>query len=315
MTLQRAGLACLVACVVVAPGAPADQAPAPNPEPLWRAYPLEQTPTSPGAPAPRPRTSRLRPPASGKDAGGSSGWPIPLTAAAAAAVVLLAVALRRVGLGVDPDGQVDDDRVIGVPVVSPRWQGAAGTSHEAGAARRPEGTRRSRARRATTRATAQAARVTSTSRRTGEEHASEMSPAAPRAEPDGGAQPSPKSSSAPVTEVCQIRWRGRACCFHAVATDSDGAEHTIARSPKFDWDEPSPPEPSPQARAALTQLSKELRSAGWRALRAKGVDFDERRWYARRFRRDDAPPDGDVTPSRRDAGHVAREQDGRDDLA
>ena len=97
MTWRRAGLAWLVAGAVVAPGAAADESPAPNPEPLWHAYPLNQTPAGGGAAAPRPRASRLRPSPPKIDAPESGRFPIPLTAAGAAAVLLLAVALRRVG--------------------------------------------------------------------------------------------------------------------------------------------------------------------------------------------------------------------------
>jgi len=151
MTSRRAGLAWLVACAVVASGAAADESPAPNPEPLWHAYPLNQTPAGGGAAAPRPRASRLRPSPPKIDAPDSGRFPIPLTAAGAAAVLLLAVALRRVGLFADPDR---GDHEIGVRVVSPRWPAAAGTSDEGEAARPPEGARRALARGATTPATA-----------------------------------------------------------------------------------------------------------------------------------------------------------------
>jgi hypothetical protein len=150
VTWRRAGLGCLVACAVVAPAAPADESPTPNPEPLWRAYPLKQNPTSTGAAAPRPRASQVRPPSSRSDAPDSGRSPIPLTAAGAAAVLLLAIALRRVGFAADPDEDVGGDRDIGVRVVGPRWQAAAGTSNETDAARPPEGARRSLPRSATT---------------------------------------------------------------------------------------------------------------------------------------------------------------------
>jgi hypothetical protein len=62
-------------------------------------------------------------------------------------------------------------------------------------------------------------------------------------------------------------------------------EKRLARSPQFEWSELSTPsEDSREAQAALRQLAKELRAKGWRPLRAKGFDFDERQWYARRFR-------------------------------
>jgi hypothetical protein len=46
-----------------------------------------------------------------------------------------------------------------------------------------------------------------------------------------------------------------------------------------------PPDQTPEAEAALRLLARELRGLGWQPLRARGFDFDERRWYARRFRR------------------------------
>jgi hypothetical protein len=96
--------------------------------------------------------------------------------------------------------------------------------------------------------------------------------------------PSAAGTAAKDLPVCQVRWSRRGARFHAVTVDPDGTERRIARSPQFEWRGPSPPEQSPQAQAALRQLAKELRNKGWRPLRAKGFDFDERRWYARRFR-------------------------------
>jgi hypothetical protein len=85
--------------------------------------------------------------------------------------------------------------------------------------------------------------------------------------------------------VCQVRWSRRAGRFYAVTTDSQGVERRLANSPPFEWPHLSPPpEESREAQAALRELAKELREKGWRPLRAKGFDFDERRWYARRFR-------------------------------
>jgi hypothetical protein len=72
--------------------------------------------------------------------------------------------------------------------------------------------------------------------------------------------------------------------FCAVIVDDDGVERTVATSPRFDWRGPSPPDQTPEAQAAVRRLSRQLRDAGWRPMRAKGVDFDEQRWYARRFR-------------------------------
>jgi hypothetical protein len=85
--------------------------------------------------------------------------------------------------------------------------------------------------------------------------------------------------------------------FSAVTVDADGVERAVAISPRFDWQGSTPPEQSREAQAALRRLSKQLRDDGWRSMRAKGKDFDEQRWYARRFRQpatepgtEDAPP-------------------------
>jgi hypothetical protein len=68
-----------------------------------------------------------------------------------------------------------------------------------------------------------------------------------------------------------------------VTTDARGGERRLAESRAFTPGD-APPESSREAQAALRQLAKVLRDRGWRPLRAKGFDFDERRWYARRFR-------------------------------
>ncbi|HEX7299655.1 MAG TPA: hypothetical protein VF257_11655 [Solirubrobacteraceae bacterium] len=111
-----------------------------------------------------------------------------------------------------------------------------------------------------------------------------------RHEPSGAAPTdSRREPSGPAPSrhgpVCQVRWSRRAERFYAVMTDPDGAERRLARSPRIDWRGLSPPdEDSREAQSAVRQLAKELRANGWRPLRAKGVDYDERRWYARRFR-------------------------------
>jgi nucleotide-binding universal stress UspA family protein len=84
--------------------------------------------------------------------------------------------------------------------------------------------------------------------------------------------------------TCQVRWNRRGRSFYAVSVDSNGIEHMLASSPHLEEAGHAPPEETPEARAAIRQLAKELRDRGWRPLRAKGIDFEERRWYARRFR-------------------------------
>ena len=97
--------------------------------------------------------------------------------------------------------------------------------------------------------------------------------------------------------ICQVRWSAPGTCFYAVTTDVNGVEHRLAWSPPIEWREPGPPdEDSREARAALRVLAKELRDKGWRPMRAKGDDFDEQRWYARRFRFPVAEGDDDVAP-------------------
>jgi hypothetical protein len=97
--------------------------------------------------------------------------------------------------------------------------------------------------------------------------------------------------------ICQVRWSAPGTCFYAATTDVNGVEHRLAWSPPIEWREPGPPdEDSREARAAVRVLAKELRDKGWRPMRAKGDDFDEQRWYARRFRFPVAEGDDDVAP-------------------
>jgi hypothetical protein len=97
--------------------------------------------------------------------------------------------------------------------------------------------------------------------------------------------------------ICQVRWSAPGTCFYAATTDVNGVEHRLAWSPPIEWREPGPPdENSREARAAVRVLAKELRDKGWRPMRAKGDDFDEQRWYARRFRFPVAEGDDDVAP-------------------
>jgi hypothetical protein len=84
--------------------------------------------------------------------------------------------------------------------------------------------------------------------------------------------------------------------FSAVTVEADGVERAVAISPRFDWQGSSPPDQSREAQAALRRLSKQLRDDGWRPMRAKGTDFDEQRWYARRFRQPAIEPATEDTP-------------------
>jgi hypothetical protein len=67
--------------------------------------------------------------------------------------------------------------------------------------------------------------------------------------------------------------------------DEDGVENRVARSPRVERPGSPPPEQTPEAKAALRKLAKELRDDGWKPLRAKGKDYGEQQWYTRRFRR------------------------------
>jgi hypothetical protein len=97
--------------------------------------------------------------------------------------------------------------------------------------------------------------------------------------------------------ICQVRWSAAATCFYAITTDVDGVEHRLAWSPPIEWGEDPPPdEDSREARAAMRVLAKELRDKGWKPMRAKGEDFGEPRWYARRFRFPIVEGDDEATP-------------------
>jgi len=113
-------------------------------------------------------------------------------------------------------------------------------------------------------------------------------------EPDA---PDARPASSRSGPICQVRWSSPGTCFYAATTDVNGVEHRLAWSPPIEWRQPGPPdEDSREARAAVRVLSKDLRDKGWRPMRAKGDDFDEPRWYARRFRFPVVEGDDDVAP-------------------
>jgi hypothetical protein len=232
---RRVGLALVVVCVVGfvgASAAPAQQGTTENPEELWRAYPLEQTPTTKSPPPASERDTRPASSAPGSD-GSDRQWILPAAVVAgAAAGILVALMLYR-RLSTAPRSARSRNVDVAPPTPPPAVP--------------PSGAER---------------------------------PAQP-ARPSTGDR-SPAAGKAPV---CQVRWSRRGACFFAVVSDADGAERQLARSPRVEWRGPSPPEESPEAQAALRQLAKQLRDKGWRPLRAKGIDFDERQWNARRFRR------------------------------
>jgi hypothetical protein len=221
-----------IACAAASLGASsavAQQGTTSDPEELWRAYPLEQSPTT-AAPAPA-RTQATQPPARATEQSGSDPpWILLLGVAAGGAVgVLVALVLsrRQRARGVPAHDGAEAERSQPPPESPPPVEAPAEVVHDPSPAR------------------------------------------------DGRSDDTP---------ICHVRWSRRGARFFAVTVGPDGTERRIARSPQFDWRGPSPPEQSPEAQAALRQLAKELREKGWRPLRAKGIDFDERRWYARRFR-------------------------------
>jgi len=255
---RRVGLVgavlCLVGAAVVPGAAQADRRPAQEPEELWRAYPLEQTPTT-SAPAPASPARTGGNPAPSTTDTSTSDPPWLLLAAIAAASALLAGTVwtlrRRRRPAVVPGATRP---TVPGPILPP--------------------------------AIAPLMRTT----------------------PTAAARVNGRLAGRFKGPVCQIRWSRRGRWFYAVRIDPDGAEHRIGRSPRVDCDEPAPPGETPEARAALRQLVKDLRQGGWRPLRARGIDFEERRWYARRFR---WPTEAEVLAGDPDASDRRQEVGGR----
>jgi hypothetical protein len=118
-----------------------------------------------------------------------------------------------------------------------------------------------------------------------------------------------RAAAARKAMTCQIRWNRRGRSFYAVSVDANGIEHMLASSARLEEAGPAPPDETPEARAALRHLAKELRDRGWRPMRAKGIDFEERRWYARRFR---WPTEEELAEAgHADAGEVGEQVSGR----
>jgi LPXTG-motif cell wall-anchored protein len=227
------GLAALVACATCAlatVGAQAQQPTTSNPaDELWRAYPLEQTPTTTAAPPARSA------PAPGRRAGhdANTPWNVLAAVAGALATAFLVLLRRRRRAAIDE---------------GPRRPALAPPLEPVGSVVEPWPVERAR-------------------------------PAGPTP-----ASPPPRPAPKRAAEVCQIRWSRRGGCFYAVTTDAQGRESRLAESPPLGPGEQPPPEESREAQQALRVLAKELRERGWRPLRARGFDLDDRRWYARRFR-------------------------------
>jgi hypothetical protein len=300
-------LACVVACglgTMAPPSASAGSPTAPRPEELWRAYPLVLKPTA-GVDTTASRvssrsTGRPRSSGAGEDParGMRPSWIAIVALAVGGAVMLSILLLRRArlsprrGVGTSGDDEVtaDDARrqpaTPGAVPYEPDGTAVAGLPSSPPA---PSATLEPRAAGAS-----------------GHETVAEVALPGRRFEPGatGAKREKHPSARAPNEPVCQIRWGPgrRGSRFYAAMTDTDGIERALAWSPRFEWRGPSPPEESAEAHAALRQLAKELRMSGWRPLRAKGKDFDEQRWYARRFRQPAAETDVDEVRPRAGTG-------------
>jgi len=275
-------------------------------EQLWRAYPLEQTATTSGQPAVPPTRSTTggSPKTSGRAAGDDTPWLALVLAAAGIGIVaaLAVVGARRRSRRPRPSpAVVSTPRAAAAAVEdsAPRAAAAEPAPGASGAngdtAARPPSAPEAEPIAIPAPPTdpsaapppAQTQRRPSPSRK-GERTAPRGKNAAAAKSPSansGGRDPAGTGKPA-RGPICQIRWlpKGRGSCFAAVMPDGDGVERTLATSPTVQWRAATPPEQSPEAQAALRQLSKTLRDGGWRAMRTKGKDFDEPQWYARRFR-------------------------------
>jgi hypothetical protein len=359
---RRGAAVCIIAGALAAlavPAAVADRAATtgPNPEQLWRAYPLEQTSTSGTG-------TSASPPDSGRGAGASSpvtdgraprsGPPwitILVLVAVSAVLVLVLVALGRRrrsesatrGAHSAVDGAPRaaaahaEPKAAAIPTGPGSWTAeqppaegrraprartgrsqpvklpppANGAVPQEGARPRVAATAPSRRRESSPALPLPAPPPSATPEgRTvparGQPPVDPTAAAGGRVAPGGGRtrREKPRSTGPRSGPVCQIRWlpSRRGSCFRAVTVDAEGVERTLALSPRFSWSGPSPPEQSPEAQAALRRLAKQLRDKGWQPMRAKGTDFNEQRWYARRFRL--RPPE----PRPEDTSTVANEQ-------
>jgi MYXO-CTERM domain-containing protein len=278
---RQTGLAGVVVCAVTGiavASAHADRHTQPDPSELWRAYPLEQKPStvaeSPGATPAGQRIARKSPSSSAGE--GSDRPPSVVIAAIGAAAALLAMAVialrRKRRRRAAPAHSRAAPRAA--PLAGPA---AAHSGRVATAAAQPD-----------------------------------VEPALPSAVPAARARNGQRAAAARESMACQIHWSRRGRSFYAVSVDADGIEHMLARSARLEEAGPAPPDETPDARAALRKLAKDLRERGWRPLRARGVDFGERQWYARRFRwpteaeTQRGVAEGDA-PDREGAGHPGGE--------
>jgi len=295
-------LACVVACglgTMAPPSASAGSPTAPRREELWRAYPLEVKPTA-GVDTTASRVSSRstgRPRSSGAREDPARGmgpsWIAIVALAVGGAVMLSILLLRRArlsprrGVGASGDDEVTADDA--------RRQPATATATASAVRYEPDGT--AVAGRPSSPPAPAATPEPRAAGASGHETVAEVALPGRRFErrATGANREERPGARARNEPVCQIRWvpGRRGSSFYAAMIDTDGIERALAWSPRFEWRGPSPPEETAEAQAALRQLAKELRTSGWRPLRAKGKDFDEQRWYARRFRQPAAETEDD----------------------
>jgi hypothetical protein len=298
---RRLAVAVAIACVVGGWGAPAVGAQQPDPQELWRAFPLDPSPRASGGTTGRPPAApqELAPTATRSASrsaaplheGASSGpsW-IVLFAAAAAGAAFVAVVMALQGRYMARRRarralSVAAEEVPALPKELP-WPARPSDAWVPGSAERPPARAQREPERVTYRPGTRATFDLPTRPHPPRAPVA-PAPVAPAPAPRAGRaeRATPSAAASRGAPVCQVRWSRRSRRFYAVTTDGDGSEKRLARSPQLEWTELSPPtEDSREAQAALRRLAKELREKGWRPLRAKGFDFDERQWYARRFR-------------------------------
>jgi len=263
-------------------------------EQLWRAYPLEQTATTSGQPAVPPTRSTTggSPKTSGRAAGDDTPWLALVLAAAGIGIVaaLAVVGARRRSRRPRPSPAVVSTPRAAAAAVEDSAPRAAAAEPAAGAsgangdtaARPPSAPEAEPVAIPAPPSDPPAApppaqtRRPSPSRKEGRTAPRGKNAAAAKSPSANSGGRDPAGTGKPARgPICQIRWlpKGRGSCFAAVMADADGVERTVATSPTVQWRAATPPEQSPEAQAALRQLSKTLRDGGWRAMRTKGKDF------------------------------------------
>jgi hypothetical protein len=108
---------------------------------------------------------------------------------------------------------------------------------------------------------------------------------APLAPGDPAPRPQPTAAAAKGNvPLCEIQWESDedGSWFVAVTTE-DGEHEMLADSSTFAWRGADPPSRTPEARAALHKLIRQLEAAGWRSVHGHGRQHGQLRWYARRF--------------------------------